>query len=133
MRQVACRLTAIAGIVLLGAVAGDARGESLVLAGEARVADNATLEIWGQRIRLDGIIAPEPASTAGRKGRRYLEGLIDGVPVRCVAATQYFRAAVLGRCYAGNIDIAESLIAAGHALPREQTSRHGPTTGMEGR
>ena len=118
------RITAIAGVVFLIAGANGARGGSLVLEGEARVADNATLEIWGQRIRLDGVIAPDPASTAGREGRRYLEGLIGAVPVRCVAATQLFRSAVLGRCYAGNIDIAESLIAAGHALPRKQTSRH---------
>jgi len=87
--------TASAGIVAVLALVGgfDARADSLVLQGQARVEDNVTLQIWGQRIRLEDIIAPDPAS------------------------------AVPGRCFAGKIDIGESLVAAGHARQGKQTGR----------
>lgn len=126
MRRSISQTTAIAGIVAIAAFANveDAGAESLVLEGQARVEDNATLEIWGQRIRLQNIIAPDPASAEGRKGKRFLEGLISAVTVRCVVSAPIYQAAVPGRCFAGSIDIGVSLIVAGHARQREQTSQH---------
>lgn len=117
--------TASAGIVAVLALVGgfDARADSLVLQGQARVEDNVTLQIWGQRIRLEDIIAPDPASAEGRDGKRYLKELVSAVTVRCVVSEPIYRAAVPGRCFAGKIDIGESLVAAGHARQGKQTGR----------
>lgn len=126
MRRSIGQTTAIVGIAVFAALAGveGARAEPLVLEGQARVEDNATLEIWGQRIRLQNVIAPDPASAEGREGKRFLEGLVSAVTVRCIVSAPIYRAAVPGRCFAGSIDIGESLVVAGHARQREQTSQH---------
>jgi endonuclease YncB( thermonuclease family) len=126
MRRSIVLKTAVAGLVAFVALSGAEKGraESLVLQGQARVEDNATLEIWGQRIRLQDIVVPDPASAEGREGKRYLEGLITAVTVRCVVPAPIYRAAVPGHCFAGSVDIGESLVVAGHARQREQTSRH---------
>jgi len=126
MRRSIVLKTAAAGLVAFVALsgAGKSHAESLVLQGQARVEDNATLEIWGQRIRLQDIVVPDPASAEGREGKRYLEGLISVVTVRCVVPAPIYRAVVPGRCFAGSVDIGESLVVAGHARQREQTSRH---------
>jgi len=126
MRRSISVATAIAGLVALVTLSGveEGRAESLILEGKARVEDNATLEIWGQRIRLQDIVVPDPASAEGRAGKRYLEGLISAVTVRCVVRAPIYRAAVPGRCFAGSVDIGESLVVTGHARQREQTSQH---------
>ena len=116
---------AIASVAALSVYADfdGARSESLIFEGQARVEDNATLVIWGQRIRLDGIIVPRSESVAGRAGMRYLEHLISAVTVRCVTSKPFYRAVVSGRCYAGNVDIGAALVETGHAREREQASR----------
>lgn len=97
-------------------------GETLQLVGQARVIDNVTLEIWGQRIRLAGITAPDPHTTQGRNGKRYLEHLVDAVTVRCEADGPLFGIEAPGRCFAGGVDIAASLVEFGHARRMLQQS-----------
>lgn len=97
-------------------------GETLQLVGQARVIDNVTLEIWGQRIRLAGITAPDPHTAQGRNGKRYLEHLVDAVTVRCEADGSLYGIEAPGQCYAGGIDIAASLVEFGHARRLRQQS-----------
>jgi endonuclease YncB( thermonuclease family) len=125
MKRFMSLTTAGAGLiaVLVLAAGADARAESLLLQGQARVEDNATLQIWGQRIRLEDIVTPDPKSPEGREGKRYLEKLVSAVTVRCVISAPLYRSAVPGRCFAGKIDIGESLITAGYAQERKQTGR----------
>jgi endonuclease YncB( thermonuclease family) len=111
-------------VAVAGLAGGErARAESLVIEGQARVEDNATLEIWGQRVRVQNVLVPDAASAEGQEGKRFLEGLVKAVRVRCVVSVRTPRAALPGRCFAGGIDLGEALIAAGHARRREQSSR----------
>jgi len=125
MKRFMTLTTAGAGLVAVLVLAGgvDARAESLLLQGQAQVEDNTTLQIWGQRIRLEDIVTPDPASPEGREGKRYLRQLVAGVTVRCVISAPLYRSAVPGRCYAGKIDIGQSLVTAGFAQERKQTGR----------
>jgi len=111
------RLTAIAGFVACAVcpAGGRAQAEPLVLEGPARIVDNATIEIWGQRIRLDGIITPDPDSAVGRKGKQFLVELLSDVTVRCVTLTPFYPTVVPGHCFAGDVDIGRSLVNAGYA------------------
>jgi len=95
--------------------------DPLVIEGPARVVDNATLEIWGYRIRLEDIVTFEPMSVKGRNGQRYLEGLVSGVTVRCVSSGTAFGVSRSGRCFAGGTDIGATLVELGYA--RNQTAR----------
>ena len=97
-------------------------GETLQLVGQARVIDNATLEIWGQRIRLAGIMVPDPHTAKGRDGKRYLEHLVDAVTVRCEADGPLYGIEAPGQCFAGGVDIAASLVEFGHARKLLQQS-----------
>ena len=111
----------LAALVLGGSA--DTRAESLLLQGQARVENNTTLQIWGQRIRLEDIVAPDPGSPEGRAGKRYVEKLVSGITVRCVISAPLYRSAVPGRCYAGKVDIGQSLVTAGYAQTLKQTGR----------
>lgn len=89
--------------------------DMLVIEGDAQVIDTSTVEIWGQRIRLSGIVAPDPASPEGEKGRRFLQGLIAGVRLRCEVREAPLRAELLGHCFAAKVDLAGRLIQMGYA------------------
>lgn len=109
-------------IVLLPPSVPPLAGETLQFVGQARVIDNVTLEIWGQRIRLAGIAAPDPHTTQGRNGKRYLEHLLDAVTVRCEADGPLYGIEAPGQCFAGGVDIAASLVEFGHARKLLQQS-----------
>lgn len=111
------RETAIAGLAVLAAVvtSGNAWSEALVVKGRAQIVDGMTLEIWGKRIQLAGIVQAEPDSREGRTAKDYLEKLISGVAVRCETSGERDRKGTPGRCFVGNVDIAASLVKAGHA------------------
>jgi endonuclease YncB( thermonuclease family) len=95
--------------------------DMLVIEGDAQVIDTSTVEIWGQRIRLSGIAAPDPASPEGEKGRRFLQGLIAGVRLRCKVREAPLRTEMLGHCFAAKVDLAGRLVQMGYAraLPGE--------------
>jgi len=101
--------------IVLGGVAS--RADPLVIEGPAEVVDNATVEIWGQRIRLAGIAVPDPQSEEGLKGKRFLERLLADIRVRCEMAGSSTQTTLSGRCRAANIDIAQHLVQTGFARP----------------
>lgn len=101
-----------AAILLVSVVV---RAEPLVIEGHGEVVDNTTIEIWGQRIRLAGIVAPDPQTADGQSGKRYLEELLAGIRVRCEVTDPSFQFGMSGRCVAANLDIAEQLVHMGHA------------------
>ncbi|MGF1650227.1 MAG: thermonuclease family protein [Hyphomicrobiaceae bacterium] len=93
--------------------------------GIARVVDGDTIIVAGQRIRLEGIDAPELGQScqtttglewdAGKAARRKLERLIGGRPVECqqLNTDRYGRAIAI--CKAGGTDLNARLVAEGYA------------------
>lgn len=109
--RVAAAILALAS--LLGAVVS--RADPLVIEGRVVVVDNSTLEIWGQRIRLAGITAPDPRSKDGQAGKRYLQELLAGIRVRCKVEEPGSPFGLSGRCVAAKVDIADRLVQMGFA------------------
>ncbi len=94
--------------------------------GRASVIDGDTLEIYGTRIRLWGIDAPETDQLCRTKGGEHyrcvqkaandLDAFIARRPVRCVKVNrdQYKRAVAV--CTVAGVDLAEWLVKNGLAL-----------------
>jgi endonuclease YncB( thermonuclease family) len=103
------------------------------LTGRARVIDGDSLEIFGERIRLFGIDAPESRQECrdasgrlyrcGRTAARALLAATAGRTVTCtpVDHDRYDRDVAL--CAAGGRDLGELLVRAGHAVELAQYSR----------
>jgi endonuclease YncB( thermonuclease family) len=93
--------------------------------GVANVRDGDTLVIDGQKIRLQGIDAPELHQTCnqnqqsypcGRQSKQQLKQLTDGMIVRCeIAAYDKYQRA-LGHCFVGEMNLNAQMVASGHAL-----------------
>jgi endonuclease YncB( thermonuclease family) len=101
--------------IALSAVVSQA--DPLIIEGPAAVVDNATVEIWGQRIRLAGIAVPDPQSDDGLKGKRILERLLADIRVRCEMQGSSTHTTPSGRCLVANVDIAQHLVQMGLARP----------------
>ena len=96
-----------------------------VVAGPAQVVDGDTIEIAGQRIRLEGIDAPEQAQTCttamgepwpcGKAATRALLDVIGREPIACesVGTDKYGR--MLGLCFLDGEDINRYMVEAGFA------------------
>lgn len=96
-----------------------------VLEGRAQVIDGDTIEIAGQRIRLEGIDAPEQAQTCtsgtgetwacGKAATRALFDLVSDESVACesVGTDKYGR--MLGVCFLDGEDINRFMVEAGYA------------------
>lgn len=109
-------------------------GESLV--GRASVIDGDTFEIGGERVRLNGVDAPEHAQLCndldskpyrcGAEAARFLdEFLAASRPVHCefVSRDRYGR--FVGRCRRQDgVDVAQALVGSGYAFDWPQYS-HG--------
>lgn len=101
-------------------------------AGPARVIDGDTIEVEGTPFRLSGIDAPEmgqPCKTkkgevfdCGEVARRGLEEAIAGSNVECEASTvdRYRRPVAI--CKVGALDLGETMIVNGFAVPFEAYS-----------
>lgn len=107
---------------------GDARGASdgvTTISGAARVVDGDTIEIDGQRIRLEGIDAPETAQTCGAKtggtwacGRgaaKALQALVSGSDVSCDSRGRDKYGRVLGICFTDGRDVNATMVKSGMA------------------
>lgn len=108
------------------------RRETRDFSGLAVVVDGDSLELLGERIRLVGIDAPELAQTCrslsgeapcGEMAAAHLDRLIGAQTIVCRSRgrDQYGRA--LGRCRAGEFDLAESMTRDGWALSEHEYER----------
>jgi endonuclease YncB( thermonuclease family) len=107
-------------------------GSSARLWGLPRVIDGDTIELNGQRIRLDGIDAPEAEQicqkpsglvwACGRDAANALSSRIGWLNVRCQGAAydRYHR--LLARCFQGNEDLNRWMVAHGWAVVYRQYS-----------
>jgi endonuclease YncB( thermonuclease family) len=95
------------------------------LSGRATVLDGDTIELAGERVRLEGIDAPETGQTCARKtGAAWacgteatlkLKRLIDRSDVVCRPAGRDKYGRVLGWCSAGGRDLNGEMVRSGHA------------------
>jgi endonuclease YncB( thermonuclease family) len=95
------------------------------IAGAARVVDGDTLELRGEKLRLQGIDAPEMAQTCEASGRpvpcgklaaAHLDELIGSRPLDCAIEGKDRYGRGLARCRADGRDIAEAMTRDGWAL-----------------
>jgi endonuclease YncB( thermonuclease family) len=95
------------------------------LAGAARVVDGDTLEMRGEKLRLQGIDAPELAQTCEAKGQpvpcgrlaaEHLDDLIGARTLSCAVEGRDRYGRGLARCEAGGRDVAEAMTRDGWAL-----------------
>lgn len=95
------------------------------ITGIAEVIDGDTISIEGQRIRLEGIDAPELSQTclrangaeiaAGRTSRRALMRAVEAEPLRCIPHGRDGYQRVIATCWAGSRNINEAMVVLGHA------------------
>lgn len=120
---------ALAAVTLLppppDGVARAPGSNAALISGRATVVDGDTLDIAGQRIRLEGIDAPEAGQTCGggwlgswkcgRAATEQLRWLIGGRQVDCQSAGLDKYGRVLGWCSADGRDINVEMVRSGHA------------------
>jgi len=119
----------IAGLL---SVASPALGSEIV--GRASVIDGDTIEVQGQRIRIEGIDAPESRQTCtdkttgaevrcGQQAAFWLSDFIGARPVACVEGGTDRYTRVLARCNVQGQDIGAAMVRAGWALAFVRYSR----------
>jgi endonuclease YncB( thermonuclease family) len=112
---------AAAAVFLLAALA--ARPSFADVAGQATVVDGDTILVAGERVRLQGIDAPELHQTCtaygeewacGRTSAEWLKEHLNGRQVECHARDRYGR--LLAVCYVGGENLNERIVREGWAL-----------------
>ena len=104
------------------------------LVGRASVIDGDTLEIHGERIRIEGIDAPESRQTChdrataadvrcGQRAALWLSDLIGAGTVTCVEVGRDRYKRVLAHCSVAGQDVGASMVEAGWALAYVRYSR----------
>ncbi|WP_424928292.1 thermonuclease family protein [Amaricoccus tamworthensis] len=100
--------------------------------GRASVQDGDSLEIRGQRIRLEGIDAPEYGQTCDRDGKTercgriaasHLRSEIGWQPVQCASQGYDRYGRMLAYCYQDGTDLNEMMVRSGHAVAYRQYTR----------
>ncbi|WP_072396558.1 thermonuclease family protein [Hyphomicrobium sp. CS1GBMeth3] len=126
LRPVALALAAILSLQMVpqGAALPPGNTGSLI-SGRATVIDGDTIEIAGERIRLEGIDAPETGQTCGggwfgtwacgRAATDQLRWLVGGRRVDCYSAGRDKYNRILGWCAADGRDISAEMVRTGHA------------------
>lgn len=104
LMHVACALT----------LAGNPSGNTIV--GKATVQDGDTIYVNHQAIRLEGVDAEEISEPHGIRAKLILRTLIGDATVVCnyTGGRSYNR--VVARCFIGEAELNQSIIAAGAAL-----------------
>jgi endonuclease YncB( thermonuclease family) len=125
-RLVACALTGVAVFSLASSSApGAATAVTADITGPASIVDGDTLDIGGQRVRLDGIDAPETAQTCSRRwagswdcgkaATKALGALIGGHQVSCQSRGTDKYGRMLGVCSVDGSELNGALVRAGMA------------------
>ncbi len=106
------------------------------LSGQARIIDGDTLAVAGERIRLNGIDAPESRQTCGRDGRQWacgkastqaLHRLIGPNEVLCRIDRRDKYGRGIGACFVNGRDLQHELVRQGLALAyRRYSTRYVP-------
>lgn len=125
------RRSLLSAVALL-AVATASQADDLV--GRASVVDGDTIEIHGQRIRIEGIDVPESRQTCtesgtgaevrcGQQAALWLADLIGAKPVSCTESGRDRYKRVLAHCSVAGQDIGAAMVEAGWALAYVRYSR----------
>ena len=117
--------------------------------GEARVVDGDTLVIAGERIRMQGIDAPEARQKCedasgflypcGQVATQALKNAIDGRRVTCEGYERGHYRRMIATCYVGSCDLNGWMVRQGHATAErpykfhEQTARENARGIWQGR
>ena len=106
------------------------------LSGQARIIDGDTLAVAGERIRLNGIDAPETGQACGRNGRQWacgkastqaMQRLIGRNEVRCRIGRRDKYGRAIGACFVNGRDLQQELVRQGLALAyRKYSTRYVP-------
>lgn len=126
LRPVALALAAALLLpISLKGIARPSGDSGTLISGRAVVIDGDTLDIAGERIRLEGIDAPEADQTCGggwfgtwkcgRAASEQLRWLTGGRRVDCAPAGRDKYGRVLGWCTADGRDINAEMVRTGHA------------------
>lgn len=122
--DIALALLVLGAVALAGAYAPLLR-EAETLRGTARVADGDSLILDGERVRLEGIDAPELTQTCtragadypcGREAREALARLVAGRAVSCESRQHDRYERVLATCVAGGVEVNRAMVEAGWAV-----------------
>jgi endonuclease YncB( thermonuclease family) len=107
-----------------------------LFAGRASVIDGDTIEIHGQRIRLEGYDAPESAQLCyageipvrcGQQAGLYLDDLLEGKTVVCYSTSRDKYDRLLATCSFDDLDIGAIMVESGNAMAyRRYSSRYIP-------
>lgn len=124
-RPVALALAGVLGLTMFHQVLGTRLEAAAPISGRAVAVDGDTLEFSGQRVRLDGIDAPEMGQTCGRRwigtwncgraAQRALDGLVQGRRIDCQSKGRDKYGRELGTCYIDGRDINAELVRQGMA------------------
>lgn len=95
------------------------------IVGRAVVVDGDTIDVAGERIRLEGIDAPEAGQTCARRligtwrcgadATKALRKLVQGVTVTCERRGTDRYGRILGVCFADGVEINRRMVEQGHA------------------
>jgi endonuclease YncB( thermonuclease family) len=120
----------LASLLLLAVSSVALSGE---LAGRASIVDGDTLEIYGVRIRLWGIDAPESSQLCrgddskpyrcGAKAANDLDAFVAERPIDCTPLSQDQYGRTVARCSVAGLDLGEWLVRNGLALDWPQYSK----------
>jgi len=119
----------LAGLVMAGG------GAAAEIAGGARAADGATLEVAGKRVSLYGVDAPPAGQSCrewapqgqreyrcGALARAFMQSLVAGREVICVEEGAGREGATPATCFADGRDLALALVQAGWAVAAQGAS-----------
>jgi len=112
-------------VALLLSLTAQAHSQGQIMTGPAQAVDGDSLEMTGISIRLFGVDAAEALQTCqrgtetwacGQEAKTVLSQLVAGKELRCEQRDRDRYGRIVASCYAGQIDLAQAMVAAGLAI-----------------